>query len=153
MGMPECTECSIHSKIGLMIAVSVDDTMRCSDLIEWVEQMFEATIHAIEEISGDTEEFDFFSVDFFYDIAEECLTIDMSYMDIGDEGNFFTMPEYREILDSYIHRSYHYTPRMIERIECKNKCKNKRYFGNESIWKKDIKKTTHSNDSPDKNTR
>lgn len=100
-----------------MIAVGVDDTMWCSYVLEWVEQMFEATIHTIEEISGDTEEFDFFSVDFFYDIAEECLTIDMSYMDIGDEGNFFTLPIFREILDGYGDIFYHGVSGMIEAIE------------------------------------
>lgn len=100
-----------------MVAISVDDAMRCGYLIEWVEQVLETTIHAIEEISGDTEEFNIFGVDFLYDIAEECLTINVSYMDIGDEGNFFTMPVFREILDGYGDVFYHGISGMIEAIE------------------------------------
>lgn len=58
--MAECTECSIYSKIGLMVTISIDDSMLCSYLVEWIQEMLESSVHTIEEISGDTEEFHVF---------------------------------------------------------------------------------------------
>ena len=80
--MSECSERPFYTKICLMIAVSIDDAMRCGYMIEWVEEMLKPAIHTIEEISCDTEELWVFIVDFLDYMSEESGTIDMPDMDI-----------------------------------------------------------------------
>jgi len=112
----ECSECSLDSEICLMIAISIDDTMSCCDIIEWVEEVFESTIHPVEEIPGDTEKFYVLGIDLVYDIAEIPSSIDMSDMDVRDKGDFFTLPVLGEVLYFYLDALDNCISRMIDAI-------------------------------------
>ena len=78
--MPKCAECSLNSEVCFVIAISIDDTMCGSYIIEWVEEVLESSIHTIEEVSCDTEKFHIFRIDHLYDIAKILRSIDMSNM-------------------------------------------------------------------------
>ncbi len=98
--MSESAECSLNSEIRLMIAICIYDTMTCSHFTEWIEEVLQASVHPVEEVSCDTEEFYIFSINFLHDIAEILGSIDMSDVHIRYECDFFLVPICWEIFDA-----------------------------------------------------
>lgn len=88
----EDCEGSFYSEIGFMIPIDIEYTTWCFYVIECIDEMFESTVHTIEEVSGYTDEFWIFSINFFYDSPEVVSSQYMADVNIRNLNDFFPFP-------------------------------------------------------------
>lgn len=76
----------------------------------------------------------------------------MSDMHIWDEGNFFTLPRCWKIFYLDWYSCELYLSRVIDAIERCQECDDEACLSDVSVWKHDVKKSTHTNNYPYKKT-
>ena len=96
----EDCERSFHSEVGFMISIDIEYPMRCFYIIQRIDEVFEPTIHTIEKIPRDTDNFWMFMVYLFYDLPKITSPQYMSDMNVRDLYDFFSFPRWWEIRDS-----------------------------------------------------
>jgi hypothetical protein len=124
-------ECPLDPEIGLMIPIDIEDTFWSGDIIEAIDEMLESSIHPIEEISRNTEDFWVQSIHSIDDTPQEVSPQDMSYVYVRDLNYLFSYPSIWKVPDRYRNGRNMDIYSVIEAIHRDNRTKNQSQYPEE----------------------
>lgn len=146
----ERLECSCDTKIRLMISSDIVDSFRSLKLIDWIDEMFEKSVHSIVEISCDNYCFRLDFIDLCHDSSEEFITDDVSEMDIGYLYDSFSFPVFWKIFECDVDISDSRIIRIPEAISRDTDREDYRTDSEDIRWNIQVEKFSNSENNPHK---